>query len=152
MHQSLETIARGPGIEGAHFSTVPKLPWNSRGSMIPCLNWLQKFCIYLPGFERGFWQSFDHKGAPCSAAHICRLCREKIFTLFPSLAGPAITNDLCLRGKLRYFEFQGNGENTLSFPKFEIANNDVTQIHVHEQKYVHFRKLGIATKGLQNDP
>ena len=28
-------------------------------------------------------------------------------------------------GKLLYLEFQGNGENTSSFPKFEIANNDV---------------------------
>ena len=28
-------------------------------------------------------------------------------------------------GKLRYLEFQGNGENTSSFPKFEIANYDV---------------------------
>ena len=42
-------------------------------------------------------------------------------------------------GKLRYLEFQGNGENTLSFPKFEIANYDVTRIHVHEQNFVHFR-------------
>ena len=25
-------------------------------------------------------------------------------------------------GKLRYLKFQGNGENTSSFPKFEIAN------------------------------
>ena len=40
-------------------------------------------------------------------------------------------------GKLRYLEFQENGENTLSFPKFEIANNDVRRIHVHEQKCVH---------------
>ena len=55
-------------------------------------------------------------------------------------------------GKLRYFEFQGNGKNTSSFPKFEIANYDVTRIHVHEQKCVHFRlnrlssfrKIGIA--------
>ena len=59
-------------------------------------------------------------------------------------------------GKLRYLEFQGNGENTSSFPKFEIANYDVTRIHVHEQKCVHFllnrlssfRKIGIATKRL----
>ena len=59
-------------------------------------------------------------------------------------------------GELRYLEFQGNGENTSSFPKFEIANYDVTQIHVHEQKCVHFRlntlssfrKIGIATKHL----
>ena len=28
-------------------------------------------------------------------------------------------------GELRYLEFQGNGENTSSFPKFEIANYDV---------------------------
>ena len=42
-------------------------------------------------------------------------------------------------GELRYLEFQGNGENTSSFPKFEIANYDVTRIHVHEQKCVHFR-------------
>ena len=42
-------------------------------------------------------------------------------------------------GKLRYLEFQGNGENTSSFPKFEIANYDITRIHVHEQKCVHFR-------------
>ena len=42
-------------------------------------------------------------------------------------------------GKLRYLEFQGNGENTSSFPKFEIANYDVTRIHVHEQKCVPFR-------------
>ena len=42
-------------------------------------------------------------------------------------------------GELRYLEFQGNGENTSSFPKFEIANYDVTRIHVHEQKWVHFR-------------
>ena len=39
-------------------------------------------------------------------------------------------------GKLRYLEFQGNGQNTSSFPKFEIANYDVTQIHVHEQNGV----------------
>ena len=59
-------------------------------------------------------------------------------------------------GKLRYLEFQGNGENTSSFPKFEIANYDITRIHVHEQKCVHcrlntlssFRKIGIATKRL----
>ena len=58
--------------------------------------------------------------------------------------------------ELRYLEFQGNGENTSSFPKFEIANYDVTRIHVHEQKCVHFRlnrlssfrKIGIATKRL----
>ena len=37
-------------------------------------------------------------------------------------------------GQLRYLEFQGNGENTSSFPKFEIANYDVTRIHVHEEK------------------
>ena len=37
-------------------------------------------------------------------------------------------------GEFRYLEFQGNGENTLSFPKFEIANYDVTRIHVHEEK------------------
>ena len=51
-------------------------------------------------------------------------------------------------GQLRYLEFQGNGENTSSFPKFEIASYDVTRIHVHEQKCVHsnFRKIGIATK------
>ena len=42
-------------------------------------------------------------------------------------------------GELRYLEFQGNGENTSSLPKFEIANYDVTRIHVHEQKCVHFR-------------
>ena len=42
-------------------------------------------------------------------------------------------------GELRYLEFQGNGENTSSFPKFEIANYDVTRIHAHEQKCVHFR-------------
>ena len=42
-------------------------------------------------------------------------------------------------GELRYLEFQGNKESTLSFPKFEIANYDVTRIHVHEQKCVHFR-------------
>ena len=42
-------------------------------------------------------------------------------------------------GKLRYLEFQGNGENTSSFPKFEIANYDVMRIHVHEQNFVHFR-------------
>ena len=29
-------------------------------------------------------------------------------------------------GQLRYLEFQGIGENTSSFPKFEIANYDVT--------------------------
>ena len=59
-------------------------------------------------------------------------------------------------GKLRYLGFQGNGESTSSFPKFEIANYDVTRIHVHEQKCVHFclntltsfRKIGIATKRL----
>ena len=59
-------------------------------------------------------------------------------------------------GKLRYLEFQGNGENTSSFPKFEIENYDVTRIHVHEQKCVHFclnrlsgsHKIGIATKRL----
>ena len=28
-------------------------------------------------------------------------------------------------GELRYLEFQGNGENTSSFPKFEIANYDI---------------------------
>ena len=63
---------------------------------------------------------------------------------------------MCSTGKLRYLEFQGNGENTSSFPKFEIANYDVTRIHVHEQKCVHFRlnrlssfrKIGIATKRL----
>ena len=51
---------------------------------------------------------------------------------------------------------KGSGENTLSFPKFEIANYDVTQIHVHEQKCVHFclnrlssfGKIGIGTKRL----
>ena len=42
-------------------------------------------------------------------------------------------------GELRYLEFQGNGENTSSFPKFEIASYDVTRIHAHEQKCVHFR-------------
>ena len=42
-------------------------------------------------------------------------------------------------GKLRYLEFQGNGENTSSFPKFKIANYDVMRIHVHEQNFVHFR-------------
>ena len=41
--------------------------------------------------------------------------------------------------ELRYLEFQGNGENTSSFPKFEIAKYDDTRIHVLEQKYVHFR-------------
>ena len=59
-------------------------------------------------------------------------------------------------GQLRYLEFQGNGENTSSFPKFEIANYDVTRIHVHEQKCVHFhlntlmsfRKICFATKRL----
>ena len=64
-------------------------------------------------------------------------------------------HDTCT-GKLRCLEFQGNGENTSSFPKFEIANYDVTRIHVHEQKCVHFllnrlssfRKIGIATKRL----
>ena len=30
-------------------------------------------------------------------------------------------------GELRYLKFQGNGENTSSFPKFEIANYDVTR-------------------------
>ena len=57
-------------------------------------------------------------------------------------------------GQLRYLEFQGNGENTSSFPKFEIANYDVFRVHVHEQKCVHFglntlssfRKIGIAIK------
>ena len=33
-------------------------------------------------------------------------------------------------GQLRYLEFQGNGENTSSFPKFEIANYDVTRTFV----------------------
>ena len=47
-----------------------------------------------------------------------------------------------ITGKLRYLEFQGNGENTSSFPKFEIANYDVTRIHVHEQKCVHFVSIG----------
>ena len=37
-------------------------------------------------------------------------------------------------GELRYLEFQGNGKNTSSFPKFEIANYDITRIHVHEEK------------------
>ena len=46
---------------------------------------------------------------------------------------------ITITGKLRYLEFQGNGENTSSFPKFEIANYDVTRIHVHEQNFVHFR-------------
>ena len=57
-------------------------------------------------------------------------------------------NTIGVTGQLRYLEFQGNGENTSSFPKFEIANYDVTRIHVHEQKCVHsnFRKIGIATK------
>ena len=44
-----------------------------------------------------------------------------------------------ITGELRYLEFQGNGENTSSFPKFEIANYDVTRIHVHEQTCVQFR-------------
>ena len=47
-------------------------------------------------------------------------------------------------------------ENASSFPKFEIANYDVTRVHVHEQKCVHFRlntlssfrKICIATKRL----
>ena len=50
-------------------------------------------------------------------------------------------------GKLRYLEFQGNGENTSSFPKFEIANYDVTRIHVHEQIRLNtlssFRKIAL---------
>ena len=46
-------------------------------------------------------------------------------------------NNASNTGELRYLEFQGNGENTSSFPKFEIANYDVTRIHVHEQKCVH---------------
>ena len=43
-------------------------------------------------------------------------------------------------GELRYLEFQGNGENTSSFPKFEIANYDITRIHVHEEKKSTFIK------------
>ena len=46
---------------------------------------------------------------------------------------------------------KGMGENTSSFPKFEIANYDVTRIHVHEQQCVHFsnfRKISIGTKRL----
>ena len=66
-----------------------------------------------------------------------------MFTIHKFVADTTIT------GKLRYLEFQGNGKNTSSFPKFEIANYDVTRIHVHEQKCVHFRlnsfrKIGIA--------
>ena len=63
---------------------------------------------------------------------------------------------ISITGQLRLLEFQGNVENTSSFPKFEIANYDITRICVHEQKRVHFRlithssfcKIGIATKRL----
>ena len=61
---------------------------------------------------------------------------------------------ISITGQLRLLEFQGNVENTSSFPKFEIANYDITRICVHEQKRVHFRlithssfcKISIATK------
>ena len=31
---------------------------------IPCPNWPGLFRIYLPGFEQGFWQGFDHRNIP----------------------------------------------------------------------------------------
>ena len=63
----------------------------------------------------------SHRLSVCESVCVCLLTLSNINT-----------------GELRYLEFQGNGENTSSFPKFEIANYDVTRIHVHE-KCVHFR-------------
>ena len=44
-------------------------------------------------------------------------------------------------GQLRYLDFQGNGENTSSLLKFEIADYEVTRIRVHVQ-YAYSRKIG----------
>ena len=82
--------------------------------------------------------------------------QELLFTIFSIFCNQNYAASLLCTGKLRYLEFQGNGKNTSSFPKFEIANYDVTRIHVHEQKCVHFRlnrlssfrRIGIATKPL----
>ena len=44
-----------------------------------------------------------------------------VFTRFDEIHSRTLQDT----GKLRYLEFQGNGESTSSFPKFEIANYDV---------------------------
>ena len=43
----------------------------------------------------------------------------------PQMLTVSDTDGKIYTGKLRYLEFQGNAENTSSFPKFEIANYDV---------------------------
>ena len=58
------------------FRTVPAVPWNSGGfDAMPKM--AMKICVYLPGFDRGFWKSFDHKSVPAVLAYTQALESEK---------------------------------------------------------------------------